>query len=192
MSSYFIRLNGKVIGPLDALRIRQLRDSGKFNGELPISADRSRWIPLRDMEELKSLPEGGRAGRVQQEPPTPQDPEKEKAIPVQPIKPNPLRPVQSEEEPVLVYPFFDVVCPSCSHRFRLNPALRGKSVDCPACRKSFVPAATGQGGGAPMPSVSVTTNHGDLQMFVNILLIVAAVIVVTFLFVIGMAWLGSL
>lgn len=124
MSSYFIRLNGKMVGPLETTKIRQLMERGKCNGNTPVSSDRSRWFSLSDIADFRVVTPVVKVAKAE-------------AATV-----------------ARVQPLFTCTCPSCSYRFRESPGRRGMSVNCPACGTAFIaPGIETSSGGNVQPSL---------------------------------------
>ena len=124
MSSYFIRLNGKMVGPLETTKIRQLMERGKCNGNTPVSTDRSRWFSLSDIADFRVVTPVVKVAKAE-------------AATV-----------------ARVQPLFTCTCPSCSYRFRESPGRRGMSVNCPACGTAFIaPGIETSSGGNVQPSL---------------------------------------
>ena len=175
MASYFIRLNGKVVGPLETGRIRQLLMRGRCDGDTPVSIDRSRWVLLREAIDIGPLSE-----------PSAPPP---RAVGTDEPR---LRPAEApsgtgESGSAGLRPFIISICPVCQHRFRLTPEQQSSAepVLCPACGHVYpISAGSPPGGGepprvVPFPSVpsaaAAEKRSGGMRL---VIAIVAAIVVV--------------
>jgi hypothetical protein len=45
MSSFYVRMSGKIFGPFTNDQLQQMRTAGRINGQTEISTDRTAWMP---------------------------------------------------------------------------------------------------------------------------------------------------